>query len=195
MKKYLSALVLSALLFGACSKSKTEQSVYPANFKQIGDAARVDFVIAHSSPDSVARFIIFGALGRNPEAPVDSLPLATTHAYEVLKGDAIDRFAIVYDSLVNAQPLPEKMKLYKLGAGSEDSQKLGYMLGLDYMNSIRDHSMSVKQVEEELKEFRKVCGSDTATYRRFLIGFKTVLKADHDLDVPEDIYRNFINYE
>ncbi len=63
------------------------------------------------------------------------------------------------------------------------------------MASIRDGNKSAADVEAELKEFRKACGNDTAMYRRFIVGFHTVLKVDHGTDVPEDIYRKFVNYE
>ena len=49
-------------------------------------------------------------------------------------------------------------------------------------------------VERELAEFRKACGADSATYRRFIVGFKTVLNVDRGVDVPRDIYNRFINY-
>lgn len=192
-KLFLSALV-SVLALASCGGKKQESCGYPDNFKSIGDAARVDYMIRKASPDSVARFIIYGALGRNPEAPVDTLAIATNHAYEVLTGDAAESFAIEYDSVVESLPLGDKMKIYSL-AGSEDPQGLGYKLGLEYMASIRDGNKSAADVEAELKEFRKACGNDTAMYRRFIVGFHTVLKVDHGTDVPEDIYRKFVNYE
>ena len=194
MNKTLVSLALPALLLASCGGSKKEDSVYPANFKSIGDAGRVDYMIKTATPDSVARFIIFGALGRNPGAPIDTLAIATNHAYEVLTGDAAETFAIEYDAVVEALPLGDKMKVYKL-AGSEDPQGLGYKLGLEYMTSIRDGNKSVADVEKELQEFKKACAGDTAMYHRFLIGFRTVLKVDHGTDVPEDIYRKFVDYE
>ena len=63
------------------------------------------------------------------------------------------------------------------------------------MTSIRDGNKSVTDVEKELQEFKKACAGDTAMYHRFLIGFQTVLKVDHGTDVPEDIYRKFVDYE
>ena len=53
-------------------------------------------------------------------------------------------------------------------AGTEDPQGLGYRLGLEYMTSIRDQRKSADDVERELAEFRKACGADSATYRRFI---------------------------
>lgn len=194
MKKHSLALILLTLALASCGGSQEKSSKYPENFKSIGDAGRVDYIIRNAPADSVARFIIYGALGRNPEAPIDTVAIATNHAYEVLTGDSLDRFAAEYDMIVESLPLGDKMKIYML-AGSEDPQGLGYRLGLEYMTSIRDHNKSVQDIESELKEFRKACGADTAMYRRFLIGFKTVLKVDHGTDVPEAVYNKFINYE
>lgn len=200
MKKFLlpaalfSAVSLCGVAFVSCHGGKGSGSDYPADFKSIGDCGRVDYMMKRVSPDSLARFIIYGALGRNPGAPIDTLAIATNYAYEKLKGDDLDSFSVEYDSLVGALPLAEKMRVYKLAA-SEDPQGLGYKLGLEYMMSIRDGNKSADQVEKELVEFKKACASDTATYRRFIIGFHTVLELDHGKDLSEEIYRRFVNYE
>jgi len=194
MKKTVLSAALFCVLLASCGGGKKSEGPYPANFKSIGDVARVDFIMKSATPDSVARFIIYGALGRNKETPIDSLGIATNHVYESLKGEALDAFSIAYDSLVESLPLADKMAVYKQ-AGTEDPQRLGYQLGLEYMSDIRSGNKSVGQIEKELKEFRKACGSDTAMYRRFIVGFQTVLKVDHGNDVPEEIYRKFINYQ
>lgn len=180
----------SGLILASCGGAKEKTSKYPANFKQIGDAGRVAYMIRTVEPDSVARFIIYGALGRTPEAPVDTLAIATNYAYETLQGDALETFSITYDAVQESLPLGDKMRLYVL-AGADDPQGVGYRLGLEYLASIRNDSKSVKEVEHELEEFRKACGKDTAMYRRFMIGFRTVLEVDKGHDIPEEIYRRF----
>ena len=197
MKKSVYFALASMICLGAmtgCGRKSESESKYPDNFKSIGDAGRVQYMIGRVTPDSLARFIIYGALGRNPGAGIDSLAIATNHAYERLKGDDLDKFSGEYDAVVEGLPLSDKMKIYKLG-GSEDPQGLGYRLGLEYMTSIRDGNKSVQQIENELKEFKKVCGSDTAMYRRFIIGFHTVLEVDHGTDVSEEVYKKFVNYQ
>ena len=52
-------------------------------------------------------------------------------------------------------------------------------------------TINLNDVEKELKAFEKACGNDTAMYRRFMIGFRTVLEVDHGKDVPEEIYSRF----
>ena len=51
--------------------------------------------------------------------------------------------------------------------------------------------MKVADVDRDLQEFRKACGTDTATYNRFLIGFRTVLRMDKGVDVPTEIYQKY----
>lgn len=197
MKKLITlpavALVLAASL-ASCGGKKSSEKDYPENFSSIGDAGRVQYMMNRVPADSLARFIIYGALGRNPGARIDTLAIATNHAYEHLKDDDLDKFSAEYDAVVESLPLGDKMKIYQLG-GAEDPQGLGYKLGLEYMTSIRDGNKSVADIEKELKEFKKVCGTDTAMYRRFIIGFHTVLEVDRGTDVSEDVYRKFVNYE
>lgn len=194
MKKTTLIFGAAALLLASCGGKKGADGPYPANFDKIGDAGRVAFMMNKVQADSLARFIIYSSLGKNPGAKIDTLAIATNYAYERLKGDALDKFSAAYDACVEALPLGEKMKVYMF-AGTEDPQGLGYKLGLEYMSSIRNGHKKAADVERELTEFKKACGSDTATYRRFIIGFQTVLKMDHGKDVPEEIYRKFVNFE
>lgn len=193
MKKLLYLVCVGSLLC-ACSSKKGNEGKYPADFNKIGDAGRVGRMMKTASPDSVARWIINGALGREEGTHIDTLAIATSYAFEHYKDNELEQFSVEYDNYVESLPIADKMMVYKLG-GSEDPQKLGYKLGLEYMSVIRDEHLSVDQVEKELQEFKKACGTDTTTYRRFLIGFKTVLEVDHGKDVPEEIYKRFCNVE
>lgn len=181
-------------LLVSCGGKSGSTSGLPDGFDKIGDAGRVQYVMSRVTPDSLARFIIYGALGRNDGVRIDTLAIATNYAYERLKGDELDKFSTEYDAVVEGLPLGDKMKVYKLG-GSEDPQGLGYRLGLEYMTSIRDGNKSMDQIERELQEFKKVCAEDTSMYRRFIIGFHTVLEVDHGTDVSEEVYKKFVNYE
>lgn len=190
LKPTLLLLLMTLLFLPSCKGGKESDKGFPQNFDKIGDAGRIDYLIAHAPADSVARFIIHTALGHNKDARIDTLAIATNYAYMKLQGAALDSFSVAYDALVESLPLGDKMKVYAL-SGAEDPQGLGYKLGLEYMSSIRNDSKSVAEVEQELEAFRKACGTDTATYRRFLIGFKTVLEVDHGKDVPEEIYKKY----
>lgn len=188
----LATIILAFILLPSCGNKK-QKSQWPDNFSSIGDSGRVNYLIKVTSPDSVARFIINGALGKVPGAKIDSLAIATNAAYEKLSGEDAEKFAIAYDGLVASLSLPEKAKVMVM-AGTEDPQGLGYRLGLEYLSSVRDNNMSVDEVKNEIKAFEIACGNDTSTYRRFIIGFKTVLKVDSGKDVKKEIYNTFINY-
>ena len=189
---FVSLLLLPLLV--SCGKNKGGASSLPKDFNTIGDCGRVQYMISHTTPDSVARFIIYSALGRNENVRIDTLAIATNYAYEHLQGPDLDTFSSQYDSLIESLPLADKMSIY-VKAGVEDPQKLGYRLGLEYMTSIRDGNKTVADVEKELKEFKRVCSHDPEMYRRFIVGFHTVLELDHGKDVPNDIYQKFRNYE
>lgn len=191
----MTAAIIASMSLGlaACGGDGNKNGRYPANFDKIGDAGRVDFIMKHAPGDSVARFIIFSALGRNPGARIDTMATVTNFAYEKLRGEDLDKFSTEYDMIISSLPLADRMRIYAL-AGSEDPQGFGYTLGLEYLNTIRDDNKKVADIEKELAEFRKACGNDTATYRRFLIGFKTVLRVDSGKDIPADVYNRFINY-
>ena len=194
MIKKVFPTALCLLLLASCGDKNKQAGDYPENFSKIGDVGRVEYMMQRVSPDSLARFVINSSLGKNPGAPIDTLATATLYIYEHLQGQALDAFSTQYDVYVESLPLDEKMRVYML-AGSDDPQKLGYRLGLEYLGSIRENNKNADQVEKELQAFRKACGNDTSTYRRFIIGFHTVLAVDSGKDVSPDIYRRFINYE
>ena len=101
-------------------------------------------------------------------------------------------FAAQYDAYSQSLPLEEKMKLYAL-AGSYDPQQLGYQLGLEYVGNIRSKKMTADQVAAELEEFKKACGNDRGTYKRFVKGFKVVLELEKGNGISGDIYSRFKN--
>lgn len=177
----------------ACGRNSSADKGWPAGFEALSSAGKVEYVMKHASPDSVARFICSASLGKENGVSLD-LNEATLYAYEHYRDKDFEEFTTAYEECQNSYSLSDKMKLYKM-AGALDPQQFGYTLGLEYISSIRDNSKSVEQVNEELAEFKKACGSDADTYRRFVIGFKTALNADHGKDLDEAIYNAFINYE
>ncbi|MCM1152955.1 MAG: hypothetical protein NC328_04825 [Muribaculum sp.] len=174
-------------------KGKTGTGEFPSGFNQKTDKEKVEYLMANYPPDSVARMLCRGAIGLEPEMKIDTLGMATVYAYEKYTGEDLDRFQHEFDSYGASLPLPLKMKLY-FKAAINDPMQLGYQLGLEYVSQIREQHKSVAQIEEEIKEFRKACGSDTETYRRFITGFHIALEEDHGKDLSEDVYRRFINY-
>lgn len=194
MKKLFYPIITLCLLLGSCGKKNGGANVYPENFSKIGDVGRLEYMIRNVTPDSLARFMVNSALNRNPGAPIDTLATAILYVYEHLSGPDLDAFNVEYNDYIETLPLIDKMKINVLGS-SDDVQKVGYRLGLEYLGTIRENNKSVAEIEKELKAFKKECGSDTAMYRRFIIGFHTVLDVDSGKDVSAEIYNKFRNYE
>lgn len=194
MRKIFTAVPLIMLLVAGCGKKDNGGEGFPSDFNTKGDQYRVAYMMERVSPDSVARFICNAALGKVEGARIDSLSLATLYAYENYKDSALIQFSDAYIQFESAQSLPDKMRLYVM-AGDHDPQGLGYELGLEYVSNIREDKKTIAEVENEIREFKKACGADTTTYRRFLIGFKTVLDLDRDKDLEKGIYNHFINFE
>lgn len=186
--------LLSLSLIGCKGGKNNGDDGFPENFNQLPDTAKVSYVMKIATPDSVARFICRAALGQIKDAKIESIGIATNYAYENYTGDNLDAFGTAYDGYVANLPLNEKMKIYAL-AGTEDPQGLGLQLGLEYLQSIRENNLSPDEVEKELQAFKTACVNDPKTYERFLKGFKTVLEADKNNDMPKGIYERFINYQ
>ncbi len=189
----MATVLAGVMMMSACNNGK-KKSDFPENFGSIGDEGRTAFMMKHVGPDSVARFLCDAALGRVEGARIDSLPIATSYAYSNYKDDDLATFSSVFDSYCNSLSLPDRMKLYVL-AGKYDPQQLGYQLGLEYVVNIRNEQMSVDEVTAELSEFRKACGNDNDTYRRFVKGFKVALEAEHANGIDPKIYNRFINMQ
>ena len=178
MKKSLIAAGLALIMLAGCGGKKKGEGSFPDNFGTIGDAGRVEYM--------------WRTEGQVEGAKNDTLAIATSYAYDHLKGEALDQFGARYDAIVNTLQLADKMKIYAQ-AGIEDPQGLGYRLGLEYLSTIRDNHLDVKAIKQELEAFRKACANDTDTYRRFMIGFRTVLKVDSGRDVSREVYDTFTN--
>ena len=182
-----------SLLILACAcghKSEAVTQELPDNFNSLDDSSKVAYFMKTESPDSVARLICDASLGKVAEVRIDTFAIAAAYAYENYNDSSLRIFSEEIDRYSANLPLPEKMRIYFM-AGKSDPQRMGYQLGLEYVNHIRENRMTVAQINEELSEFRNACAEDSATYHRFMKGFRTVLKIDHGKDLPEEVYQAF----
>lgn len=185
----VSLAAISLMAFSSCGGGKGENE-FPEGFDSKSDAEKVAYVMEHATPDSVARFICLGALGRIEGVSIDTLANATLYSYENYTDTTLAQFSNEFDRFSASLDLPDRMKLLSM-AGTIDPQGLGYDLGLHYVDQIREKGMTVKEIKAELAEFRKACGKDTETYDRFMKGFRIALKLDRGKDLKEEIYREF----
>ena len=182
------------ILAAACGGKDKDANAFPDGFASLSDDRKVLYMMEHASADSVARFIIYAALGRIDGVRIDTLNNATLRAYETYTDTALQSFSWEFDRVAEELPLHDKMRLRSL-VGTEDPQGLGLTLGLEYMNQIRVKDMSADEVAAELDALKKASADDPDLYARFLIGFRTVLRYDRNSDMPEEIYQRFLNYD
>lgn len=195
MKRLIPIILMTLLIVvPACSGKGSNGNNFPEDFNSLSDEQKVAYMIEHASADSVARFIIYAALGKIEGVKIDTLNNATLRAYEAYTDTALQTFSWEFDRVAEELPLPEKMKLRAL-VGAEDPQGLGLTLGLEYMNQIRVKGMTSDEVMAELQELKKACSDNPVVYARFIIGFRTVLRYDKNSDMPRDIYDKFLNYD
>lgn len=192
MKKiFVYGIALVAMLI-SCGKNQKSAGDYPDNFSQISDSEKVKYMMERVAPDSLARFIVYSSLGQNPGVEIHSISESVLYAYQNLSSTDLEQFSVELDGLQNSLPLAEKMQLYH-AVGVEDPQQFGLKLGLEYLGSIREDEKSVQEIDAELAAFKKACGNDKETYRRFVTGFKTALRADGGVDLPAGVYQKYIN--
>lgn len=188
------ALMSLIIAMSACGGKNKNGKDFPEGFDKLSDQQKVAYVMQHASADSVARFIIYAALGQIEGVHIDTLNNATLKAYEAYTDTALQSFSWEFDRLAEELPLHQKMKLRAL-VGAEDPQGLGLTLGLEYLNQIRVKGMTAEQVLEELTALKKESKEDPDLYARFLIGFRTVLRYDRNSDMPKEIYTKFLNFD
>ena len=184
-----------AFLFSGCGKNSEETaSSLPAGFNKKTDSEKVAYVMRTATPDSVARFVMDASLGKIKGVQLDSL--AIVELYIVSNYDSQKQLEYAEESarLKEQLTLAQRMHLFKKGS-ADDPISFGLDLGLGYLSIIREKNMSAKDVEKEIKEFKKECQNDTSTYRRFVIGFTEALRQDKDKDVKKEIYDRFINLD
>ncbi len=188
------AIMALILLIPACGGKDKSSGNFPDGFASLSDEQKVVYMMEHASADSVARFIIYAALGKIEGVRIDTLNNASLKAYETYTDTALQTFSWEFDRVAEELPLHDKMRLRSL-VGTEDPQGLGLTLGLEYMNQIRVKGMTADEVLQELQELKKASADDPDMYARFLIGFRTVLRYDKNSDMPKEIYTRFLDYD
>lgn len=191
MRKFLLFPVVCLLLFGgaACHKNKSDlKSDFPADFANFTDEQRMEYIMKRAEPDSVARFLFYATLGKIPGVRIDTLANANLYVLETYQGEDLERFVAEFKGMQQTLSLSDMLEF---GLITGDTLTVGYEMGLNYVARIRDRQMKIKQIDQEMAEFRKTCGADTATYTRFLKGFREALKLDRGRDIPAGVFERY----
>lgn len=187
------AVVFILMATVSCHRSqKDEDGSLPANFATMTDGERMAYMMRRVEPDSVARFLCYASLGRVPGAKIDTLAIAYLYAVENYRGADNDRFGAAFEFVLKELSLEDKMHT-QLALGLSDTLQVGYELGLGYVGQIRSHNLKPAEIDRQISSFRSACGGDTATYKRFVKGFRTALAVDSGKDLSADIYRKYID--
>lgn len=182
------------LATGCGSSTNKYGGDFPKDFNSRSDEEKIAYMMEAVTPDSVARFITYASLGYIPDVTLKSVNVAYNYAYQHYQNQDENqtKFIVEFDNFQNALSLDDKMKIMK-AAGQEDPMGLGLRLGLDYFEQLRDKKMSLKEVDDEIRSFRKACGNDTAMYVRFVKGFKAALNTDGGKSIDAKIYAKYRN--
>lgn len=195
MKRLLYLLIAAASAILVSCGGRGNGTDLPDDFNQMGDAAKVDWLISQKvAPDSVARFICRAALGEIEGARIDTMANAVLYAFDRYHDDDLAQFSAAYDDFKGSQPLDKKMRIYLI-SGETDSLGVGYQLGLEYVAQIRENHLSADQAQKQIDALRKVCASSPDIYTRFVKGFRLALEADKGKDLNPEIYNRFINLQ
>jgi hypothetical protein len=189
---FVPLLMLLAIAVSACNGNSNNKNSgkWPDGFASWSDAAKLDYLMKETTPDSVARFICDASLGRVEGVKIDTLVTATLYVYEHYKDADLNTFSDEYDNYSSNLPLADKMKILSL-AGEADPQGLGFQLGLEYAEEIRNRQMTPAQVDAEIAALEKTCADDQSTFARFMKGFQTVLKMDGGSDLPAEVVKKY----
>ncbi|MDE7442325.1 MAG: hypothetical protein K2M69_09190 [Muribaculaceae bacterium] len=181
------------VLTSGCKKEASESAAgFPTDFNKRSDEDKVAFVMRTCTPDSVARFVMNASLGRIKGIQIDTLSNAELYVFSNYNSEMQQKYAEESVRLKEQLTLAQRMQLFKKGS-TDEPISFGLDLGLGYLSRVRERNMSADDVAKEIKDFKKECGNDTATYRRFTVGFTEALRQDRDKDVKKEIYDRFIN--
>lgn len=189
MKNRLSILAMLLICLAAvgCGRHSGDGD-FPSDFDEMNDSEKVAYMMKHSEPDSVARFLCKASLGKISGVKIDTLATANLYALEHYKGENLDLYSREFEDYKASLPLADKLKMEKM-TGTYDDDAIGYQLGLEYVGYIREKHLGVKDIEKDISRLHKV--ADAKTFERFMTGFKVALENDRGKDLPEEIYRRF----
>jgi len=188
------ALVIAAGCIASCKKGQdldSTTSKMPANFASLPDTTKVRHLIDKQVPlDSIAVYLCDAAIGRIKNVHVDNFTDIDTYIYTHCGDKDFEVYALALDEYKKSLPLVDKLTLYKK-TSLDDPDKIGYKLGLEYVNSVMEKKLAIGKVDREIADFRRACGNDDDTYNRFLIGFSTGIRSRTAGEISPDIVERY----
>lgn len=165
----------------------------PSDFSALPDTAKVRALIDMGvSPDTMAVFVSEVAAGMRPGISIQSPEDVLTYVYTNCSDEDFTMFSATFESHVENLPPAAKMKVYALSASAAgNADKMGYKIGLEYLNSVLEKDLSIGAIDKEIAEFRRACGKDEDTYQRFLKGFAAAISTRAPGELPAELVSKY----
>lgn len=191
----VSAILTAALMaLGGCKGDEAADATtaaMPGNFSSSPDSVKVKMLLDHNvSLDSLANYICRAAAGEIKNVNITDFGQIDAYIYTHRGEKDYEVYALAFDECKKSLPLTSKLTLYRKNA-LLDPDKVGYQLGLEYVNDVMDKKLTIGKVDREVAEFRKACGDDEDTYKRFLKGFAVGLSTRAAGEIPQDILAQY----
>lgn len=165
----------SSLLLTSCGggKSSSESTVAPGDGAT--DRDKVVYMAQLNTPDSLARFICYGALGKSADGRIDSLAMAQLYALEIYAADdkKIAEFSRAYDETVERLPLADNYRLAQM-TGTLDDTQMPIDLGLRYGARVVREKLPASKVKGDTVALSKLV--DPHFFELFRNAFNTAMK-------------------
>ncbi len=186
-----SVLCAAALIWASgCKNNEADDATtaaMPRNFASSSDSVKVKMLLDHNvSLDSLAQYVCLAAAGEIKNVNITDFGQIDAYIYTHRGEKDYEVYALAFDECRKSLPLTSKLTLYKKNA-LQDPDKIGYQLGLEYVNDVMDKKLTIGKIDKEVAEFRKACGADEDTYKRFLKGFSVGLSTRASGEIQDDI--------
>lgn len=140
--------------------------------------------------DSLGIYMAKIAAGEVQGIEVKSFADVDAYLYSAKGESAYELYYLAFDEYSKSLPLVKKLSLMRKSSLA-DPEKIGYQLGLEYVNDVIDKKLTLGKIDNEIASLRQACSNDEDTYKRFLKGFAIGLKTRAPGQVPSDILTQY----
>lgn len=195
-RPFISALCSAAMLLASCSGgSDSSTSDLGYDFASRPDTIKARILLDKGlDMDSLARFMCMAGAGLKGDIKVSDFPGVENYIYNRRGETDLTQYMLTFEETRDALPLAKKLPIYKK-TELDSPDKLGYTLGLAYVGDVINKNLTIGQVDREIAELRKACGSDEETYNRFLKAFAVGLSKLPSDQVDSEILRQYRQYK
>ncbi len=173
--RHILIAIFGLLLLSACGGDNNSKDATVAPGANASDREKVSYMAQITSPDSLARYICYAALGRSSSGTIDSLSMAQLYALEIYQADdrKIVEFSRSYDETVENLPLTDAYRLAKMTGVLDDTQ-LPFDLGLRYGARVKREGIKAPEVKNDTAALARMV--EPHFFDLFVKAFDTALK-------------------